>query len=104
MEKIKVRLVGKFKSNPTPTAGLLFRLRTELDEYNTLRGVVSEACQQISDLSQDEPDPVQRKVFEDFARDQPDYAQSSYAELLEKYENSTANPEYSQNLKVHSNR
>ena len=87
MNKIKERFLGKFKSNPTPKAGLLARLKIDIDSVSILREEIENECSEIQSHIDQISDAGSKNKISDFVVIVPDTAQASYVELVEKYEN-----------------
>jgi hypothetical protein len=85
--KIKDRLINKFKSNPTPTAGLVARLKSELDDFVSLRNTHDDACTQLLARADEITDASKRAALEEQAINDTDAVRATYTELLEKFEN-----------------
>ena len=87
MVKLHSRLMNKFKSNPTLTAGLILRLQVELEELENTRAVVVDLCDKITANLDSATDTVEQKKCLEFAINQPDDLRKIYSEALEKFEN-----------------
>lgn len=85
--KIKKALSGKFQSNPSPSEGLLARLKLQLEKYREISDIIERDCLKIAAQSAQASDDKEAKKIYDFAIDTPFETSASYAELLEKFEN-----------------
>jgi len=71
LNKIKDRLVGKFKSNPTPTVGLLARLKVDLDTVVEFHQEIETTCTEIESNLDKISDAEKRQQVLDFIVDKP---------------------------------